>query len=131
MRVNEDAERRGFQPFGAHRPLLERLPRRIGGEKCDGAGRFRHRADDCLRPVVERIGYRMATVPALERRPQRSADIAEQHNGFRPLAVRKQRPHALLAEIHLSAQKNTVRRQRRTDIDQGIEAAGHCGPLYS
>lgn len=85
-RVDENAERRRFQPFRPHCPLLEGLPRRIGREIGRRPRRLRHRQDHPLRPIVERIhtaAIRFILSPAAKRLPSRSADIADEDHARR------------------------------------------------
>ena len=107
LRMDEDAERRRLQTFGLHRPLLERLPGWIGREIGSGSELLGERPDQGLRPRVEGIGTVMAFSPFRERRPARTADIAEQYDGPGKCAVTQQRSLAR-SEIHHAADQDAV-----------------------
>ena len=106
--VDQYAEWRSLQAFGAHRPLLEGLPRRIRWEIGRGADILGDGSDHPLRPIVEGIGaaaIRRACTPARERLPDRAADIADEHDACRGRATRQPGRRLPRLEIHRAAQK--------------------------
>ena len=119
LRMHQDAERRRPQPFGAHRPLLERQIRAVGRRNGARPEFFGHRADDMSAPAVERIfeavrlplapvagNAAMARCPAW---PTSSTDFAGLPEGPGGAA-------SLVAECKAAAQDEAMRRQRGSQI---------------
>ena len=133
FRMDENPQRRSFQLVGAHRPLLKRLPRRIGRKIGGRAKELRHGLDHYLRPCIERVlaaTIKRSFAPALKRRPDGTTDVAQQNDAPRRLSVFQHRRRFAFGKIDDTAQKNSVRRKGCTEFTQDIvryHGTGHFG----
>ena len=89
-RMDQYTERRCLQAFGLHGPSLERLPWGIRRKLGRGTQAACDWPDDCLRPVLERVGpagILRQSPPLRERCPDRAPDIAKQDHASRRHAI--------------------------------------------
>lgn len=130
IRMDENAERRGPEPFGPHGPLLERLPGRIGGKEGGCTMGRGNRGNHRPGPVVQRFGRQrapMPVAPATKESPEGASHMPyQQHHGRWP--VGECRP--VSRKGNRAAQRKPVRRKRRTDCPD-CPGAAQRGPLYS
>ncbi len=134
--VDENAKRRSFQAFCAHRPLLERLPWRIGWKPRRRFGYNGNGTDDFFRPRIERIrpaAIRLVVPPAGKSRPEGAADVADQHDTGCGAAIAQRWSGFPRRKIHDTAQKKTVRLKSRTDRFEVVAGRTHrvTSPLSS
>ncbi|MBP1857225.1 hypothetical protein J2Z75_000705 [Rhizobium herbae] len=131
--MDENPQRRSFQPLGPPCPLLEWLPWRIGWKIGSRAKKIRNRLYHRLRPCIERVlaaTIRRSFAPALKHRPDGTTDIAEQNDAPGRPPISQNGCRFIVGKTDDTAQKNSVRRKGCTEFAQDIvryHGTGHFG----